>query len=145
MAARLVVLDPDDLVLLLRYDDPPPNGVHWVTPGGGLEPGEDVRAAAARELREETGWSDVAVGAELGTGVRVFEHTAGLVRQRETHFAARVSEPRRPLGPHVAAAHALDRIAGWRWWSAAELAATRERVFPDGLPALIARSRRADA
>ncbi|MCW2723359.1 MAG: mutT-like protein [Frankiales bacterium] len=143
MAARLVVLDPDGLVLLFRYDDPPPNGVHWVTPGGGLEPGEDVRAAAARELREETGWADVTVGAELGTGVRVFEHTAGLVRQHETHFAARVREPRRPLGPHVAAAHALDGISDWRWWTAAELVVTRERVFPAVLLALIVRSCRA--
>jgi ADP-ribose pyrophosphatase YjhB (NUDIX family) len=35
-AARVVLLDPDDRVLLMRYDDGPPNGSHWSTPGGGL-------------------------------------------------------------------------------------------------------------
>ncbi|MDQ3158498.1 MAG: NUDIX domain-containing protein, partial [Actinomycetota bacterium] len=38
-AARVVVRDPDGRVLLLRYDDPPPMGVHWATPGGGIDPG----------------------------------------------------------------------------------------------------------
>src|ERR1022692_2984129 len=39
-AGRVVVLDPDGRVLLLRYDDEPPDGRHWATPGGGLNPGE---------------------------------------------------------------------------------------------------------
>jgi ADP-ribose pyrophosphatase YjhB (NUDIX family) len=56
-AGRIVLLDPDDRVLLLRYDDGPPNGVHWSTPGGGLNPGEDYASGAARELAEETGRS----------------------------------------------------------------------------------------
>src|SRR5215813_6119785 len=38
-------------VLLQRRDD---NG-KWGLPGGGVEPGESVRAAVVREVREETG------------------------------------------------------------------------------------------
>lgn len=38
-------------VLLQRRDD---NG-RWGLPGGGVEPGESVRAALVREVREETG------------------------------------------------------------------------------------------
>ena len=37
LAARVVLPDPDDRVLLMRYDDGPPNGSHWTTPGGGLK------------------------------------------------------------------------------------------------------------
>src|SRR5215469_2972472 len=56
-AARVILLDPADRVLLMRYDQPPPNGQHWATPGGGAEDGEDYPAAALRELAEETGWT----------------------------------------------------------------------------------------
>jgi ADP-ribose pyrophosphatase YjhB (NUDIX family) len=64
-AGRVIVLDPDDRVLLFRYDDGPPNGPHWCTPGGGLNDGEDYAAGASRELAEETGWSDVPLGGEV--------------------------------------------------------------------------------
>src|SRR5712691_11511536 len=58
-AGRVILLDPDDRVLLMRYDDGPPNGVHWCTPGGGLNAGEDYASGALRELTEETGWADI--------------------------------------------------------------------------------------
>lgn len=45
------VIFRDEGVLLQRRDD---NGC-WGLPGGGVEPGESVRAAVAREVREETG------------------------------------------------------------------------------------------
>ena len=50
----------------MRYDDGPPNGPHWNTPGGGLEPGEDYPAGALRELAEETGWTDISLDGEIG-------------------------------------------------------------------------------
>ncbi|KPF73584.1 phosphohydrolase [Brevundimonas sp. AAP58] len=43
-----------DSVLLIRRGTPPRLG-EWSLPGGRIEPGEGVRAAALRELREETG------------------------------------------------------------------------------------------
>ena len=59
-SARVVVLDPAGRVLLLgaRLTDPavPPGDVlFWYTPGGGVEDGEPLRAAAVRELAEEIG------------------------------------------------------------------------------------------
>ena len=55
-AGRVVLLDGDGKVLLLEALDPTrPGDPYWFTPGGSLEPGEDARAAAARELAAETG------------------------------------------------------------------------------------------
>src|SRR6476661_1430760 len=54
-AARVVLVDDTDRVLLLSGTDPQVDSRWWITPGGGLEPGEDLPTAALRELAEETG------------------------------------------------------------------------------------------
>jgi ADP-ribose pyrophosphatase YjhB (NUDIX family) len=128
----VVVLDPDGRVLLFRYDDPPPMGVHWSTPGGGIEPGETPRQGAARELQEETGWEDVVLGAELGASRRIIDRGSGRVGQHETHFAAYVDVPERPVGM---AGHEVDSIAAWHWFAPDDL--PHEPVWPAELPAYL--------
>jgi 8-oxo-dGTP pyrophosphatase MutT (NUDIX family) len=135
-AGRVIVLDPGDRVLLLRYDDPLPNGRHWTTPGGGLNNGEDYAAAAARELAEETGWTDVVLLREVHERSLTMEYGGRLVHQHERHYLARIDQPCRPLGD-VAPMHAADGIAAWRWWSLAELDTTAEVIWPAGLASLI--------
>ncbi len=130
------MLDPADRVLLLRYDDPLPNGRHWTTPGGGLEHGEGYPDAAARELAEETGWADVPLLGEVHERSLTMEYAGQLVRQHERTFLARTTEPARPLGD-VARMHASDGIAAWRWWTLAELEATTEVIWPAELASLI--------
>jgi ADP-ribose pyrophosphatase YjhB (NUDIX family) len=135
-AGRVIVLDPGDRVLLLRYDEDPPDGRHWCTPGGGLNPGESYAAAARRELAEETGWDDLALLGEIHQHTRQFMHQGRALRQHERLFLARTGEARRALGD-VAAMHACDGIAAWRWWTLAELDTTTELIWPAGLAALI--------
>ena len=135
-AGRVIVLDPAERVLLLRYDDGPPAGPHWATPGGGLNPGESYAAAASRELTEETGWDGVALLREVHQAVRMLQHGDRTVRQHERHFLARTDQARRELGD-VAAMHASDGIVAWRWWTLAELDTTAEVIFPVGLAGLI--------
>jgi 8-oxo-dGTP pyrophosphatase MutT (NUDIX family) len=139
-AARVAVLDPGGSVFLFRYDNEEV-GVHWAMPGGGLEPGETPRQAAARELREETGWADLDVGGPL---LCRWEHDftrAGVpVRQREDVYLTR--GPRRDPVGDLTAAHAEDGILRWHWWSPAELAAATEPLWPPQLPALLAAVRR---
>ena len=135
-AGRVLLLDPANRVLLMRYDDAPPNGRHWSTPGGGLEPGEDYAAAAARELAEETGWTDIEVGAEVHRRDLIMGYADETVRQHERIFLARTSPAGREIRG-VDAMHESDGIAAWRWWSLAELESTGEVVWPAELPALL--------
>lgn len=135
-AARVAVLDPEGAVFLFRYDNVEV-GVYWAMPGGGLEADEGPREGALRELREETGWTDLEPGPLLCAWEHDFTHlSVGPVRQHEHVYVAR--GPRRePTGPHLAAAHAADGILTWRWWTREELAEAPEPLWPPDLARLL--------
>lgn len=50
-AVSVVVPDGQEHILLIRRTD----NKYWSIPGGGMEPGESIREAARREVKEETG------------------------------------------------------------------------------------------
>jgi ADP-ribose pyrophosphatase YjhB (NUDIX family) len=54
LAAGAVAVE-DGRLLLVQRDPAATGGGLWAVPGGRVEPGERVREAAVRELREETG------------------------------------------------------------------------------------------
>jgi ADP-ribose pyrophosphatase YjhB (NUDIX family) len=135
-AARVILLDPENRVLLMRYDDGPPNRTHWSTPGGGLNTGEEYPAAALRELAEETGWRDVVLLGEVLRREFEMQYSRKLIRQRERLYLARTDQSRREIRG-VEAMHAADGIAAWRWWTLAELDSTTQTVWPPGLADVI--------
>jgi 8-oxo-dGTP pyrophosphatase MutT (NUDIX family) len=145
LAGRVIAIDPAGRVLLFRYDDPPPKGPHWSTPGGGLEAGEDFYAAACRELAEETGWTDVpvapvAVHHEENVQWAWHRDMRQLVTQHDRYFSGRVLIEERPLGD-VTGMHVSDGIHESRWWTLTELNTTAEAVYPKGLADLVRRLR----
>jgi 8-oxo-dGTP pyrophosphatase MutT (NUDIX family) len=135
-AVRVLMIDEAERVLLARAVHAETGGAFWFPPGGGLEPGEDVVAAAAREVAEETGLVPLALGPELWRRRHVFTWRGVEYDQRERWFLARVASFA-PSGTGMTDAERED-LREWRWWSVAELEATRDELVPRDLAARVA-------
>ena len=140
--ARVIVLDPDDRILLFRAlighsvepERAPDARSFLALPGGGIEQDEAPEAAARRELAEETG---IIAG-----------ETLPLVAFRTTAYdwKGRRYLTREHIFFHRSHTVALDS-SGWLetdrrwmsdlgWWTLEALSATHEIVRPPGLQAL---------
>jgi 8-oxo-dGTP pyrophosphatase MutT (NUDIX family)/transcriptional regulator with XRE-family HTH domain len=134
--ARIVLLDRDGRVLLIRWRLNEDTTPFWFTPGGGLQPGETHVQAARRELHEELGL-DREPGPWLWERDSVGRWRDGPVRGLYRYYLVRLDASRPALDPGPE----LDAAAGFlglRWWTVDELAATADTLSPSRLPELLA-------
>ncbi len=121
LCAGGVLVDNSGRLLLVRRGHAPYEGT-WSLPSGRAEPGEDVRAAASREVLEETGL-DVEVDELLGVVYR--QDPAGEFHYEIHDFACRI------VGGALAAG---DDAAEVGWFTEAQM--TQMPLSPGLLGAL---------
>lgn len=140
-AARAVLLDPQDRILLFEGFDPeaPERGRWWFTPGGGLEGDEGLTSGLVREVREETGLAldPNQVGSPVWTRDTEFLFAAEWYRQHECFFLVRVDDLRVDTAGFVPLE--ASAILGYRWWTVDELTTTTEVIYPPSLGVELAR------
>jgi 8-oxo-dGTP pyrophosphatase MutT (NUDIX family)/ribosomal protein S18 acetylase RimI-like enzyme len=139
-AARGVVLDRDDRILLLRFELKDGKTV-WVTPGGGMEPGETVQEALARELREEIGLEAPPDPPHVWHRVTVNDFITGYDGAVNDYFLIRVDEAFTPAGSFTAEQLVAENIYGHHWWTLEEIQAHTgpAHLSPRSLPYLLTR------
>ncbi|MDV3124961.1 NUDIX domain-containing protein [Mycobacterium sp. 21AC1] len=148
-SARVVLLDETGAVLLLCGSDPAigdlqtPAPRWWFTIGGAVQQGESLRAAAVRELAEETGLrvEPTELVGPVWRRDAVIDFNASVIRSEEYFFLHRTSR----FEPSASGRTALERhyIHGHRWCDEimiGELVAGGQAVYPLQLGALLAQA-----
>jgi ADP-ribose pyrophosphatase YjhB (NUDIX family) len=141
-AARAIVVDPDERILLVRFEFPKRvaegRRVVWATPGGGVDAGESYEEAIRRELAEEAGFEDADLGPVVWTRTHVFELGIDWDGQRERYFLVR--SPRfEPMPQLTWEQLSSEFVTEVRWWTLDELETADASFAPRRLPSLLRR------
>ena len=116
-AAGGVVVSGDRVLALRR-----PSRGEVRLPKGHVELGEDVQAAALRETREESGYADLVLKADLGTQVVEFDYEGRHVVRTERYFLMALAES--PKGSLTDGEEQFETV--WLTWDEALAALTFE-------------------
>ena len=135
--ARVILQNALGQMLLMNTHWDPGTGLppRWLTPGGGIDPGESVVDAAVRELYEETGLQvspeDLGV-VEVSIPFKMV-WTNGQYETGVAHFYRLTLNDDFMLDDANWTADEHRDVIEWRWWDPLELIASGERVGPPGL------------
>ncbi len=130
-AARAVVIDDRGRTLLFRAQMPGTEDaprIFWITPGGGIEDGEDEITAVRRELFEETGLVDCELGPPVWKRDHTFRWGDGMLRQVEVYYLVRV--PAFDVSTDHHQEEELTFLTAHRWFTLDEIRRHEERFVP---------------
>lgn len=135
-SCRAILLTPAHEILLIKVENPDGGWHGWITPGGGIEPGETPEQALRRELSEELSLDHYVLGPQVWQRSHKFPWDGKMYDQDEQYYFVKTDKfepiPRLiPVGPDI---HAFK---GFRWWKLDDLKRSPEEFAPRAMGTLL--------
>lgn len=136
-AVRALLFNPANELLLVNYAPNP--AIHllnqapvlrdnWGTAGGGIDPGEDLQTALQREIFEEIGQRDIAIGPCVWHRRADFLFLGRDIRLDERYFIAHTASSDIDTSAHTATERAY--VLGIKWWKVEDIIASDALFLP---------------
>jgi 8-oxo-dGTP pyrophosphatase MutT (NUDIX family) len=139
LTSRVLLFDRDDRVLLFLTAAPDSSRLpRWITPGGGVDPGETHLQAALRELEEETGLRLETLNGPVWSHDFDVEWDSADHDTGHAEYYTTVVDAFDPSDANWTDDERVD-VTEHRWWTLGELLAERPPFEPRELLDLIRR------
>ncbi len=135
-SCRAILLTPQHEILLIKVENRDGGWHGWITPGGGIEPGETPEQALRREMSEELSLDHFVFGTQVWQRSHKFPW-AGMMYDQDEQYYFIPTEKFEPNPRVIPEGFDVDAFKGFRWWKLDEIKKSSEEFAPRAMATLL--------
>ena len=123
------MLTSEQQVLLMQVQELSKGFKIWITPGRGVENGEDAETCLHREIQEETGATQIKIGPHIWHRHHIFEWNNQMLSQKEDYYLIPIEHFEPDMQTNPSETELMD-FQQFKWWTLEEISTSQDEFAP---------------